>query len=685
VPRAGQTSQAAYRQETIVNLKHMNVRTRIYAGFGLLILIGISVTVLGINRLTQVGRHLNELGHVSDDTIRGQEMALRLEAIGRAGFRYKTDGAADGLQRMRGNITEASNLLQQSAATTTSDVRRGIYQHVQTRLGTYRETVDRLVTLQTRIVAGRKALSKDGATLTAAIDKLTQTATDGGLGERAAKAERAFLLMRAANWHFQTNQDPNAQTAFKASQVQTEAAIAQLDQMAGAIANDAIRADISPVKAGIATYAASFNTVATEILGMDTLFTSEMMPGLAAMQAQIQTAAASLQNSFTASRQAGQETITSATRLQEGLTALTFVLGTSLAYVIGRGIAGPIQAMTATMTTLATGDTTVEIPARDSGNEIGDMARAVAVFRTNMIQNNTLAAERDTEQAGKEARQRTIDSEIETFDGSVRGLLGTLGAASFEMRATAQTMSATAEQTNQQASAVSVAAEQASANVQTMAAATEEMASSAAEIARQVTRSTTIAAQAVDAARNTDRQVQGLTDAAQKIEAVVAIINGIAGQTNLLALNATIEAARAGDAGKGFAVVASEVKALAAQTGKATDQIGAQIQAIQSATQAAVTAIKGIGTTIDEMNDISTAIAAAMEEQGATTQEMARTTQEAARGTQDVSSTIGGVSDGARATGSAASQVLSAAGELGVKAETLRSEVDSFLHRIRAA
>jgi methyl-accepting chemotaxis protein len=230
-----------------------------------------------------------------------------------------------------------------------------------------------------------------------------------------------------------------------------------------------------------------------------------------------------------------------------------------------------------------------------------------------------------------------------------------------------------------------VAAEQASANVQTMAAATEEMASSAAEIARQVTRSTTIAAQAVDAARNTDRQVQGLTDAAQKIEAVVAIINGIAGQTNLLALNATIEAARAGDAGKGFAVVASEVKALAAQTGKATDQIGAQIQAIQSATQAAVTAIKGIGTTIDEMNDISTAIAAAMEEQGATTQEMARTTQEAARGTQDVSSTIGGVSDGARATGSAASQVLSAAGELGVKAETLRSEVDSFLHRIRAA
>jgi methyl-accepting chemotaxis protein len=191
------------------------------------------------------------------------------------------------------------------------------------------------------------------------------------------------------------------------------------------------------------------------------------------------------------------------------------------------------------------------------------------------------------------------------------------------MQATAESMSSTADQTNQQASAVSVAAEQASANVQTMAGATEETASSAGEIARQMTRSTSIAARAVEAARNTDRQVQGLADTAQKIEAVVAIINGIASQTNLL--------------------------------------------------------------TINEINDISIAIAAPMEEQGATTSEMTRNTQQAAHGTQEVSTTISGVSQGASATGAAANQVLSAVGELGVKAETLRAEVDSFLGKIRAA
>ena len=187
----------------------------------------------------------------------------------------------------------------------------------------------------------------------------------------------------------------------------------------------------------------------------------------------------------------------------------------------------------------------------------------------------------------------------------------------------------------------------------------------------------------------TTHDAKGITDKdfelGKKIEDVVAIINGIAGQTNLLALNATIEAARAGDAGKGFAVVASEVKALAGQTGKATEQIGAQIQAIQSATKEAVEAIKAIGGTINEINDISTSIAAAMEEQGATTGEMTRNTQQAAQGTLEVSSTIGGVSQGANATGEAATQVLSAAAELGRKAETLRAEVGGFLTKIRAA
>jgi len=211
------------------------------------------------------------------------------------------------------------------------------------------------------------------------------------------------------------------------------------------------------------------------------------------------------------------------------------------------------------------------------------------------------------------------------------------------------------------------------------------MGASIAEISRQVSESTQIATKAVEEAARTNTTVQGLADAAQKIGEVVSLIQDIASQTNLLALNATIEAARAGEAGKGFAVVASEVKSLAAQTAKATEEIAGQIAAIQGATKEAVEAIRTIDGTIGRMSEISTAIAAAMEEQGASTKEITRNTQEAARGTQDVSQSIGHVNQAAAETGTAASQVLNSSDALGRQAETLRGDVDEFLAKIRAA
>jgi methyl-accepting chemotaxis protein len=273
------------------------------------------------------------------------------------------------------------------------------------------------------------------------------------------------------------------------------------------------------------------------------------------------------------------------------------------------------------------------------------------------------AAEAAEQQRLAEERAERMEALIQDFDAKVSQALETVAGAANQMQHTSQSMGATAEETSSQSTVVAAAAEQASANVQTVAAAAEELASSVAEIGRQVEQSTKMAESAVAEANHTNETVRGLAEEAQKIGDVVDLIADIAGQTNLLALNATIEAARAGDAGKGFAVVASEVKNLANQTAKATQDIADQIGSIQGSTEEAVKAIKGIGDTIGGINDIATSIASAVEEQGAATGEISRNVQEAAQGTQEVSSNIVGVTQAAAETGTAASQVLTAADE----------------------
>jgi methyl-accepting chemotaxis protein len=363
------------------------------------------------------------------------------------------------------------------------------------------------------------------------------------------------------------------------------------------------------------------------------------------------------------------------------LLAVTVYVGIAIV----RGIAGPVGAMTGAMTRLADGDTGIEVIGAEGKDEIGAMARAVLVFKDNKIKADALAAEQKADQEAKERRAAAMTEAVTKFETAIGAVADGVASAATEMQSSAQTLSATAEQASRQATAVAAAAEQASSNVQTVATAGEELSSSISEIGRQVSQSTTIAGKAVDEAKRTDAKVQGLSEAAQRIGDVVKLITDIAAQTNLLALNATIEAARAGEAGKGFAVVAAEVKNLANQTAKATEEIGAQIGAIQGATKESVDAIQAIGRTITEVSEIATTIASAVEEQGAATQEIARNVQEAARGTQEVSANVGGVTQASRETGSAATQVLGAAGELSKQAETLRREVDQFLVSVRAA
>jgi methyl-accepting chemotaxis protein len=367
------------------------------------------------------------------------------------------------------------------------------------------------------------------------------------------------------------------------------------------------------------------------------------------------------------------------------MLAIGLAVAGAVVYFTTRAIVPPITAMTGAMGKLADGDHSVAVPSSDRRDEVGRMAKAVLIFKENMIKAKELAEKEMAAQKQREARAKAIEQLTNGFDADVSQVLKTVASATTELQSTAQSMSATAEETSRQSTAVAAASEQASTNVQTVASAAEELSSSITEISRQVTQSATIAAKAMTDAEQTNQRMQGLAKSAQKIGDVVNLINEIASQTNLLALNATIEAARAGEAGKGFAVVASEVKSLATQTAKATEEIGAQIADIQNSTSAAVDAIGGISTVIGEINSITTTIASAVEEQGAATQEIARNVQQAAQGTTEVSSNIGGVTEAAASTGAAANQVLGASGELSQQSELLRSKVETFLAGVKAA
>lgn len=354
-------------------------------------------------------------------------------------------------------------------------------------------------------------------------------------------------------------------------------------------------------------------------------------------------------------------------------------------FVLVRSISGPIAMLTRYMGKLAGGDTAEVVPARERGDELGEMAKAVDVFRQNMMETERLRGEQAKEEAAKTRRQASIDLAISSFDQSMSTIVSSLTAAAAELNSAAHSMVATAEQTSRQSQEVAKASDQATVNVQTVAAATEELSASVQEITRQVSQSSNIAGRAMEEAMRSNNMIQTLAETAKRIDDVVHLISDIANQTNLLALNATIEAARAGEAGKGFTVVASEVKGLANQTARATEEIAAQISEIQRSTGDAVNAIGGIGATIKEINDISSTIAAAVEQQGAATHEIARNVQEAAMGTSRVTNGIANVSHATGETGAAASRLLSSASDLARQSDALRQEFSRFLEAVRAA
>ncbi|WP_158292244.1 methyl-accepting chemotaxis protein [Paracraurococcus ruber] len=415
----------------------------------------------------------------------------------------------------------------------------------------------------------------------------------------------------------------------------------------------------------------------------------EQGTGKAAMDALRARAAeiAAVERRLLADRAAMQDAAFSEARLMLGLgtlaaAAIALLSGLALA----RGVARPITRLAGQVTRIAEGDLAVAIEGTARRDEVGALAKALAVLKENTVRARALeteaAAERARAEESRRAAQRAIADELER---TVGGVTTTLSGAATELQATLGRLSTGADSTAAQAMAAAAGATQASANVQTVATATEEMAATGAEINRQVTEAAEIARQASEGTRATDATVRSLAEAAGRIGEVVRLIGDIAAQTNLLALNATIEAARAGEAGKGFAVVASEVKTLAAQTAKATEEISAQIAAMQGATGQAVEAIRGIGATVERSSGVAAGIATAVEEQGAAIREIARSVSEAAAGTGEMSQQVERVNAGIAETTGALRDLRAGAEGVARQGETLRAEVGSLIGRLRAA
>ncbi|WP_042702782.1 methyl-accepting chemotaxis protein [Azospirillum sp. B506] len=666
---------------------NLRTATKIYTGFGITLALLVGLGGVSWTGLRSSDDALHRYAAQSHIAMTLGEADTNMSDTLAAAQEFLSSGAPAVADRFRSELAGFRQRLDQASAQMTDAGDRQAAQEIATLYQTLTTGFDQLVAARTErdsIVAS--VVNTLGADIRRALSETVKAEKAGGDLDRtvlAADVSEQFLLVRVLVARFVVEMKAEDLARIRKDLGEMTAKAAALRD---GMADGPVKAKLSEAVAKLPAYGAGIDRISTlsdqlQSLNRETLGKAGKQINDRITMIRDQSARFLSRLEVTAAAE-----VAAAEGRGTAVTVVAVLLGLLLAWAISRAITRPLGNITREMGRLAEGDLTVTVTDDDRRDEIGALARALQVFKTNALEIERMRkAQEESERQAAAQRRQTMMQMADTFESTVKGIVDTVATAATGMRDAATALTATAHEASERSLLVASASEQASANVQTVATATEELSASISEIGQQVENSTRIASQAVADADGADRTMRDLVSAAEQIGAVVELISGIAAQTNLLALNATIEAARAGEAGKGFAVVASEVKALATQTSRATDEIQAKVQEIQQTTGGAQKAIGSIGQTIGRMSEITTAIAAAIEEQAAATREIASSVTQAAQGTEEVSSNIAGVSTAVHETGDAAGRVHGTSEELAAEAERLRKEVGTFIATVRAA
>jgi methyl-accepting chemotaxis protein len=673
---------------SMISLSRLRIGTRIYLGFGLVLVLLGALGTMAVLGLRDAGQSFTTFETISENTVRAGALDRIFVGLRRNVLAYTSTGNEEAAKRARDLTARMSKEGTELLNNLIIEARKAEVQAIIQSISQYAANFEIAAKLQqTRQKLVNEQMNVFGAGAQKNLSTIVKSAMADGDNEAAALtgvAEEGLMQARIHALRFLDSPDPKHVESFKEQDSAFRRAMATLiDRLKNP---ERKRLAVEAVDIG-AKYAKALEDVTRTAVDLDTMVNKTMAGQADDIGRMFSSFVGAQRASLDRVTQETDASIRSTTITAVALAAGALVLGLVISFAIGRGIVRPVSGLTGGMKELAGGNFDVMLPGLDRADEVGEMARAVETFKVVAAEKAKREAEEKQAEEARRAAQHKADMNrlADEFESAVGTIVDAVSSASTELEAAAGTLTKTAEVTQELSGAVAAASEQASANVQSVASATEEMTSSVDEISRQVLESARIAGEAVKQAGQTDVRINALSQAAGRIGDVVKLITAIAEQTNLLALNATIEAARAGEAGRGFAVVASEVKALAAQTSKATEEIGAQITGMQTATQESVAAIKEIGSTIGRISQIASTIAAAVEEQGAATQEIARNVGEAAKGTAQVATNITNVNRGAGETGSASAQVLASAQSLSSESNHLKAEVDKFLTTVRAA